>query len=80
MNTTCPHSWQGARRIHGEIDLVGEGRLYSRDLGILDFVNELSEMHPDCFVVNADGNIPKKRVRNAKLPKKGESWCDRPGT
>jgi len=29
--------------------------------GILDFENELREMHPDYFVVNADGHLSEKR-------------------
>ncbi len=32
----------------------------SRGSGILDFESELREMHPDYFVVNADGNTPEK--------------------
>jgi len=34
----------------------------SRGSGILDFEIELREMHPDCFVVNTDGNTPEKRT------------------
>jgi glycerol-3-phosphate cytidylyltransferase-like family protein len=34
----------------------------SRGSGILDFEVELREMHPDYFVVNADGNTPEKRA------------------
>jgi cytidyltransferase-like protein len=34
----------------------------SRGSGILDFEGELREMHPDYFVVNADGHIPEKRA------------------
>jgi cytidyltransferase-like protein len=33
----------------------------SRGEGILDFESELHQLHPDFFVVNADGNIPEKR-------------------
>jgi len=33
----------------------------SRGSGILDFEAELREIRPDYFVVNADGNTPKKR-------------------
>lgn len=33
----------------------------SRGSGILDFEAELREMHPDYFVVNADGSLPEKR-------------------
>ncbi len=33
----------------------------SQGEGILDFETELHEMHPDYFVVNADGHIPEKR-------------------
>lgn len=33
----------------------------SRGSGILDFAEELREVHPDCFVVNEDGDIPAKR-------------------
>ncbi len=33
----------------------------SRGSGVMDFEAELREMHPDYFVVNADGNTPEKR-------------------
>jgi len=33
----------------------------SRGSGILDFVDELREIHPDVLVVNEDGNTPQKR-------------------
>ncbi len=29
--------------------------------GIIDFKNELKEIHPDIFIVNEDGNIPSKK-------------------
>src|SRR5512140_1188551 len=32
----------------------------SRGSGILDFAEELREIKPDLFIVNADGNIPQK--------------------
>lgn len=34
----------------------------SQGSGIFDFEKELREMKPDCFVVNADGHVPEKRV------------------
>jgi cytidyltransferase-like protein len=34
----------------------------SRGSGMLDFEGELREMHPDYFVVNADGDTPDKRI------------------
>jgi len=30
--------------------------------GMLDFANELREIHPDIFIVNEDGNIPQKEA------------------
>ncbi|MBI1280482.1 MAG: adenylyltransferase/cytidyltransferase family protein [Anaerolineaceae bacterium] len=38
------------------------GAFISSGSGILDFENELREMRPDIFVVNADGNTPQKEV------------------
>jgi cytidyltransferase-like protein len=34
----------------------------SRGSGILDFKDELSQMRPDFFIVNTDGDIPEKRA------------------
>jgi cytidyltransferase-like protein len=39
-----------------------KGAFISQGSGILDFEKELREMHPDYFVVNADGHIPEKRA------------------
>jgi cytidyltransferase-like protein len=33
----------------------------SRGSGILDFVEELKQIKPDIFIVNADGNVPAKK-------------------
>ena len=38
-----------------------KGAFISSGSGILDFVDELRELMPDCFVTNADGHIPEKR-------------------
>jgi cytidyltransferase-like protein len=34
----------------------------SQGSGIIDFENELREIHPDIFIVNEDGNIPEKEI------------------
>jgi cytidyltransferase-like protein len=34
----------------------------SRGSGLLDFAEELREIHPDVFVVNEDGSTPQKRA------------------
>ena len=39
----------------------------SQGSGLLDFEVELREIHPDIFVVNADGNIPQKQALCASL-------------
>ena len=33
----------------------------SKGSGLLDFVEELKELHPDYFIVNEDGNVPEKK-------------------
>ncbi|MGC1377963.1 MAG: adenylyltransferase/cytidyltransferase family protein [Anaerolineales bacterium] len=33
----------------------------SKGSGLLDFVDELKEIHPDYFIVNEDGNVPEKK-------------------
>jgi cytidyltransferase-like protein len=33
----------------------------SKGSGLLDFLDELKELHPDYFIVNEDGNIPEKK-------------------
>jgi cytidyltransferase-like protein len=35
--------------------------------GMLDFEKELTEIHPDLFIVNEDGNIPQKRTLCERL-------------
>jgi cytidyltransferase-like protein len=39
----------------------------SRGTGLMDFVEELSEIRPEYFIVNEDGNTPQKRVLCEKL-------------
>jgi cytidyltransferase-like protein len=44
-----------------------EKAFVSQGSGILDFENELSEIAPDFFIVNEDGNMPEKRRLCEKL-------------
>ena len=43
------------------LECVGQA-LISSGKGMLDFQQDLERIHPDLFVVNADGDVPSKRA------------------